>query len=479
MILTLKSVVLLGALAGGLGLAPSMVVARSKTWALALTPTVGALVCATAVVASLLTRTGMVPWLLGLGALGWLLAWQQRRLGPLLTRADEPPLPVLGAALAVALVPPMLVDLPPTTHDARTIWWMHATWYHAGGELAREAMGNPAYGFTAPAHPPLVSSVIASVWHLRGTRDLVQALGISQVFTAAAIAALAFFVVQTLRVHDRVALVVAVGVVAAGWGANASVGLVGLLDLTWAAIMVTGAVLLLAADTERRTAVTGALFVCAAALTKTEGQVAALLLLALVLLRARHHWRRAGPAVFAVFAALVGWAAVVRPKSDYTGDWSQLTGVLSPDNEVHRRLIVSVPRLASDLGPLVGLGVLVVVAIVVLSRLTRTPLDQPGLLGLLALTAAYLVFLTLTFAVRPDPPARYLPSTAYRTIIFVRMAVLVDVVLAVVAAARAGGLLAPRLAPKASTDHADEGIDIGHALSPASPGTPAPGRTAP
>ena len=46
-----------------------------------------------------------------------------------------------------------------------------------------------------------------------------------------------------------------VGVVAGGWGANASVGLVGLLDLTWAAIMVTGAVLLLAADTERLVAV--------------------------------------------------------------------------------------------------------------------------------------------------------------------------------------------------------------------------------
>lgn len=441
MIVLLQSVVLLGVLLGVLGLGPAMIVAKSRVWALALAPIVGALVCAVAVNISLLLRTSMVPWLVVLGALGWAATWWRWRSGALALGPAEPGPRVLLTAAVVAILPPLLVDLPPTTQDARAIWWLHAGWFYAGGQLAHDAMTNPAYVYTHPAYPPLVPAVIAGVWHLHAAYDALLALRITQAFTAAAIASLAYFVARVLRVQGRVAIGVAVAVVLVAWGSQAVVGLTGLVDLTWAVMMVTGVVLLLAGDLDRPTIITGTLFVAAAALTKTEGQVTAVLVLPFVLIRARGAWRRAVPLAIAVFSALVAWSLVIRPDRSDRGDWGALWGALSPDSEVHQRLVATIPRVASDLGLLVLVCVGCVLAVVLLGRVAGTPVRQPGLLAMLLLPAAYTAFLVLTFAVRGEEIDFLLEYTAYRTVIFVRLLVLVDVVLAVVAGARVVGML--------------------------------------
>ena len=115
----------------------------------------------------------------------------------------------LTVAALVALLPVALVDLPATVSDARSIWWLHAAWFRAGGRLAAQAMEAPAYGGSLPSHPPLVPSVIAAVWHVDGAYDRAVAIRVSEVITAYAAAALGFFTAQVLRLTGGIAVLVA------------------------------------------------------------------------------------------------------------------------------------------------------------------------------------------------------------------------------------------------------------------------------
>lgn len=185
----------------------------------------------------------------------------------------------------------------------------------------------------------------------------------------------------------------------------------------------------------------GALFTALAALTKTEGQVGALVLVGLALVRHRSNWRGWAP-LAATTAGVIGlWALVIRPGPQEHGDWSRLRDLLRGGTDVHERLTMSVSRVATELGPLVGLSAATVVVLLVLARLTRRPLVQPGLLSLLLLVAGYAVLLPVTFAIRPEPIDFLLDVSAYRTVVAVRLLVWVDLVLAGVAAARALGII--------------------------------------
>ena len=203
--------------------------------------------------------------------------------------------------------------------------------------------------------------------------------------------------------------------------------------------------LLLAGPTDRRTILAGALLAAVAALTKFEGGAAALVLVGCCVLRSGRHWHRALPVAVAVGGSLVAWVGVstiTEVPVDDRGDWSTLVDVFDPGSVVHQRVVDTLGHVSDELGLLVGLGVVVVLALVVLGRAIGAPLRQPGLLLLLVLSAGYLAFLTAAVGVARLPVSEYADSGNYRTVIVVRLVVLVDVVLAAVAALRAAGVLA-------------------------------------
>ena len=423
-----------------LGLAPALIIGRSRAWTAALTPVAGALVGALGATLSVLTGTSMVPWLVASAVVGWagLLARRHHRL---LDRLGPPPAVsaegvTLTVAALVALLPVALVDLPATVSDARSIWWLHAAWFRAGGRLAAQAMEAPAYGGSLPAHPPLVPSVIAAVWHVDGAYDRAVAIRVSEVITAYAAAALGFFTAQVLRLTGGIAVLVAGAATWLAWSAKVSVGLNGLVDLTWALLFVTGALLWLVADTGRRTLAAGALFIAAAVLTKSEGQVAGLLVAVLATVRLRATWRRAVVVWAGVLAPIALWRTVVTPTRFDTGDLSLLPEVLQPGTLTWTRFTTALDTLASHLGPLVGLGAVVVLAAAWLLRGRDTTVSPRSLLALLGLAGALTVVNAAIYAIRPEEMDVLVQSAAYRSVIVTRLLVTIAVVLATVSVHR-------------------------------------------
>lgn len=444
------AVVVTVALLGVLGYAPARVIARSRAWAVVLTPAAGALACATAAALCVLTRTSMVPWLVVLATAGWIALWLACRRDRVVNRPGPGERWTLAAVGAVALVPVVLVDLPATVSDARSIWWLHAAWFRAGGALADEAMSNPAYGASLPAHPPLVPGVIAAVWHLGDAYDRELALRVSQLVAAYAAAALGFVTTWALKLSGRTAVAIGAAVTWLAWSAKVTVGLNGLLDLTWALFLVAGAVLWLAGDTDRRTLAAGALFVAAAVLTKSEGQAAAVVLVGLTTIRLLRLGRRLPSlalVVVPVVAAAGMWRLVATPTSYDTGDLSNAPDLLDPGSAAWERMTTSLDAFAGHLGPVGWGGVAVVVLVVVLGRSRSTAVRQPGLVAILVLAGGLLVVNAAVYALRPEDMATLLQSAAYRTVVVIRLLVLVDVVLALVAAWRALQPADPVLAP--------------------------------
>lgn len=440
------------------GVAPALLLGRSRSEAAALAPAATVAACALAVAASVLSGTGMLPWLGLFAVAGWVAWWRSgqglpdRGVGRDGDGGHDGW--CLAAAALVAFVPLLLVDYPATTADARSIWWLHAAWFRSGGDLARAAMDAPVLPDIHPSYPPALPGVIAAVWILRDAYDREVALGVSQILTAYGAAALGFFTRRVLRLTGAAAVAVAGGVAWLGWSAKVEVGLSGLVDLTWALWLGAAAVLLLAGTSDRRTVAIGGLFAAVAALTKTEGQVGALLLVGVAVVRHRSAWRAWVPVGGAVLCAIGLWASVIRPGPKERGDWSLLGDLLRDGTEAHERFTVSITRVASELGPLVGLAAVTVVMLVVVGRLTGRPLRQPGLVLLLLLAAGYAMFLPVTFAIRPEPIEFLLEVTAYRAVIVVRLLVVLDLVVAAVAAARALGCLAeaPRSAVPETLD---------------------------
>lgn len=418
---------------------------RSRPWALATTPATAGLAVSAAVALSILLGTSMLPWLLLWAVVGWGWYLTHRPPGRLGARTvDGPGYGPLVAAVVVALAPVLLVDLPAVGSDARYIWWFHAAWFRAGGDVTREGMTTAAFSFSRSRYPPLLPGMIAAVWHLGGAYDRELALRVSQLFTGAAIAAAGFNTSVVTRLNRRGATVIAAAVTAVCWGANAGVGLVGFADLAWAALFVSGAVLALAGPLERRVVAVATVFAAAGSLVKFEAQVAALVLVVLVVIRAGRSWRRVVPFVLGVLGAIAAWQAVLEVAGatpDERGDWSQLRHLLDGGTVVHQRFTTAISHLAGELGPLVGLAVLGIVLAVAVGRWSGLRLRQPGLLSLLVLCGAYLLVVAFTFAVAPEDLDPYLNVAAYRTVIVVRILVLVDVALTCVAGARALSVL--------------------------------------
>lgn len=442
--------------------------ARTRVEAWATLPATAGIACSIAVAASILVGTSMVPWLVLLAVAGWATLVLRRSLGHRgVVQHDPADTAALLAAAVVAILPVILVDLPPTEADARYMWWFHAAWYRHGGDVTSEAMALPDFAFRRPSYPPLLPGVIAAVWHLGDAFDREVALRVSQLFTGACVAAAGFFTARTLRLERRDRAIAAGLVAAACWGANVSIGLVGFVDLAWAALFVVAAVLLLAGPTDGRAIAIGTAFAAAAALVKFEGEVAALLLVGLFAVRVGRDWRRSAPVAATVLVAVVGWRlvpAAAGAPPDERGDWGNLPQLLDPGSEVHRRFVDALGFLGGELGWLVGFAGLAIVATLVVARVGGRPLRQPGVVAIPVLVVGYLAFVALTFAMAPEALDDFLDAAARRVVLVARMLVVVDALLVGVAAARALGHLAPVPLPEPTSVGTDSGSSAPSAL---------------
>lgn len=105
-----------------LGWPTARLTSRHASAAGATAPATAGLAVAVAVGLCILTGTSLVPWLLLIALAGWAVYLDARRRGRLVTADDGPGNLALVVAIAVALLPVLLVDVPAVESDARYIW---------------------------------------------------------------------------------------------------------------------------------------------------------------------------------------------------------------------------------------------------------------------------------------------------------------------------------------------------------------------
>jgi len=261
---------------------------------------------------------------------------------------------VIGLAL---LWPLQALRAPVIAYDGYGIWTLHSLFIYGGHSSFLNDLTNPAYRFSNPNYPPLVPASGALGFAVTGDSSFRLAVVITSVLNACALGAAACGIVAISEDDARVvprlaALAAGVVVCLIGFGLSGPYGVGGYADLLWAASAVAAIIigLLLPPSGKRLVAA----WVCAtvAGLSKNEGFITALVILALLAVRyipaqSRHRpaarAERAGRGVFSslsfwrtwalrvafvVIAALPGifWTMYVKYRgigSDFVGSSSQ------------------------------------------------------------------------------------------------------------------------------------------------------------
>jgi hypothetical protein len=211
------------------GYLPALALTRSR-WGSVLTAGVVCVITAgVAGIACVLLRISVIPCSLVLfaavnaGSVLLLRRWQRA--------ASPPPPPTAGsdsiAMLLFALCALALVVAAPepTAWDARSIWWFHAAWFEAGGDVVVDALRNPIMPFAHPDYPNGVPAFVGTVWALFGGENLRLAMEITAVLTAMAVALLVATVFDRARIDSAsvvVPILLGVAVVMQGEGLAAA-----------------------------------------------------------------------------------------------------------------------------------------------------------------------------------------------------------------------------------------------------------------
>lgn len=427
----LHLVAVVGLLAGA-GYLPARAVVGDRVLALAVAPLVTALGCAAAGAVSLVTKAPLGVSLSLVFALAWagsIVAFRRRPV-PARPPAVTPPTSLspwhLAFLVGVVAVPLLAVRRAPVDWDARSIWFFHADWFWTGGAKAVAAFDDPSLAFSHPDYPPLAPGTAASVWTLLG-RDLELAqltfslLGASALVTMAAVLALVTRVPRRCSAGIGAALILAAYGMAAGGGTN------GYVDLLWAAAFAAGAIGLLLGESNPAASVVGAICVAVAMLTKNEGMVAGVLLLAAVVVTRR--WRSGLVLAAAPMALAAVWALTARALGA-EGDLAsqgRLSGLLRLDSEVLSR---AGPTLAG-MWRWCRWELIVAVAVaavgVAVARRDRTTMVGHGVLRLWVAVAGCLASLLLAYLISPHGIEWHLRTSVDRTTLAPRLLLLVDI----------------------------------------------------
>ncbi len=298
------------------GLAPMFLIVGRRLTAVALAPLGGALLAAWAAEGELLIGGTFPLWFVGLGiasnAVCAAYVLGARRSSPLkpgqirlvperrwVSKRTSPPsrshrpyafkvLPSLCLAAACG-APLALLSAKYVTHDANAIWIFHATWILAGHRQYRANLLNPAYSFSNPSYPPLVSAAIATSGLLRFALSAPAAAALVAVLNSCALFVAASGLVHVRSAHrgiqGAVAVLVAGGLCLQGFTLDAPYSLGGDADLLWAACATAALMYGLVLPCRRDYFATATLCCLIASFTKTEGLVTALMVAALMALR--------------------------------------------------------------------------------------------------------------------------------------------------------------------------------------------------
>lgn len=298
---------------------PTLAIVGARPVAVPLLLPAGSLLAAIAGVAAVATRTSLVAWVVvvDVAAVAASVVVMRRRV-VIGRRHGGDTRGGLGPLLAGAAV--MVAGLLPLRHtvldwDARSIWMLHARLFDAGGASYVHALQNGAYAFSHPDYPPLVPATVALAWKVWGS----PSYRVGQVMPALVAASL-FVVAGWLvarRVRGREAAWVAPALAAsfafAAIGATDGYLTDGYADVVAAAAATVAALALLAEPPSTSYAGLGVTAALIAALTKDEGLVAALVVVALWLARLllQRHYRRLRLVAVGTGAAMLVWPLLV------------------------------------------------------------------------------------------------------------------------------------------------------------------------
>ena len=348
------------------GLIPAYLLCGGSILTIPLSGATAGLICAIAGMASITTRTALLPWV----ALSWAVAvgaahWTSRTSRSR-SEGDGSPRPARRAdywrsatslAIIASIVSPTLLATrsAPIAWDARSIWFFHAQWFQAGGARAASSMANPAFAFAQADYPPLTAASTATLWNVYRGGDRWVALTINLWLTLSAVVLVGMMVTRLARARAQPPAALACGLLGlAMFGTAGGTATDGLVDLLWAAWLTAGAVTLLLLPTTRANQLTGMVCVSAASMTKAEGLAVGLLVVAAVTVRHRRHIRHATWAVLALAPALA-WVALMRALGAHgTGALygAGIRGLLRGDPTVLDRIGPTVSSLWSELAPL-------------------------------------------------------------------------------------------------------------------------------
>ncbi len=429
---------------------------RRLVMTLVVAPLVTALMCTAAGFSMVLIGGRMALWLPLLFVVqivaAWLVLGRPRRWpasrSPGAPEQGSPGLPPVSGWDVVIMfvplaVPALLVLLPPTGWDARSIWWFHASWFSSGGSALRDALGNPVFAFSHADYPPLAPATIAGSWAMSGSTSLRIAQTISTLLTLAAIAMLAYGVRQLCASASAwLARLAGLAVGLSAW-MLASVGVAtGYVDHLWAAALAGAAVLLLIEPHTTRASLAheedlteveaasiaaarvkltlGVLLATVAALTKNEGFVAAILLALVFSVRARHRLRLAAPAWIPVAAGLA-WTMLAHghgAASDLANS-PRITQLKARDFTPFERVHPTLTAIGDLIGPyLLASAAITVVGAIFLHRVRRRT-GMASSAWIWATVALYVGAIVMTYVVSPWDLAWHLATSLDRVCIVI------------------------------------------------------------
>ena len=271
----------------GVGAIPAVALGGLRLEAVPLAALVTALVCSVAGLASLAFTGPILFWFIAT-ALAFNL------FGLAVFRRIERPAGDGGSALAkvvvmvAATLPLFALRRPVIDWDARSIWSFHGRWFSAGGEYLRDALSNPAFGFSHPDYPPAVPATMGVFWRITGGIDPIAGQVVTALLNVSAVALIGLALVAlgsglnwAPRAIPGVLAVLGSFGVAAVYGAN------GYVDLLSGGALAAAVLWLLVAPMSSGSLLIGLVPLVVAGLTKNEGLVVALIILALAGLRYR------------------------------------------------------------------------------------------------------------------------------------------------------------------------------------------------
>ena len=298
-------------------LVPSIAVAGVRPMTIFLAPLIGGLIAGFAAQCELVVGGTLVWWFLVIAVLVNLVSFfvrfvllrtddrtSRRILTRRLLNVDEewmrpwPWITVLVIAGAVAW-PLRALHVPIIVYDGRAIWTLHSLLIYGGHHTYLAALKNPTYAFSNPGYPPLVSATGALGFAIHGGTDIHLAVSLTAILNACALGVAACGIASVSRKNAPPwTRAVAIGGGAAlcligfgvnepiaGYSINGPFAVGGDADLLWAASAVAATIYGLLLPRSSSHLAIGWIGVTVAALTKNEGLIVALMILALISIR--------------------------------------------------------------------------------------------------------------------------------------------------------------------------------------------------